>query len=110
MNKTVLILGLIFIPAVSFAQKADLELNKIIAVHQVGDESKAGFDFFSADFVHECGGKSSNRFRSYSRYDGVAERKFTLVLAAFSDNLKLSVETLGCEGNAMKVGRIGVRR
>ncbi len=110
MNMVFLTLGLILIPTISLAQKVDIELNKIIAVHQIGDESKAGFDFFSADYVHECGGKSSNRFRSYSRYDTVAERKFTLVLAAFSDNLKLSVETLGCEGNAMKVGRIGVRR
>lgn len=110
MNMVFLTLGLILIPTISLAQKVDIELNKIIAVHQIGDESKAGFDFFSADYMHECGGKSSNRFRSYSRYDAVAERKFTLVLAAFSDNLKLSVETLGCEGNAMKVGRIGVRR
>ncbi|MEN9464717.1 MAG: hypothetical protein RL217_898 [Pseudomonadota bacterium] len=110
MNKAFVTLGLILIPAISLAKKTDIELNKIIAVHQIGDESKAGFDFFSADYVHECGGKSSNRFRSYSRYDGVTDRKFTLVLTAFSDNLKLSVETLGCEGNAMKVGRIGVKR
>lgn len=82
----------------------------VIAVHQIDDEALASFDFFSAEMGHECGGKPSNRYRSYSRFETVAARKFELVVSALTQGFKLNAETLGCEGNAMKVGRIGVRK
>lgn len=94
----------------SWAATKEVPSLKVIAVHQIDDESKAAFDFFSADYVHDCGGKPSNRFRSYSRNEAVAERKFLLVLAALEQGYQLSTEVQGCEGSAMKVSRIGVRR
>lgn len=98
------------------AHATDQDANKtmhalsVVALHQIDDEARAGFDFFSSEYAHECGGKPSNRFRSYSRYDVVAERKFQLVLSALEHGSLLSVEALSCEGNAMRVGRIGVRK
>ena len=82
----------------------------VIAVYQLDDESNASFDFFTAEKKHACGGKPSNRFRSYSRYESVAERKFQLLRDAFSQKVQLSVNTLSCEGDAMLVGHIGIRR
>ncbi len=80
----------------------------IISVYQVGDYSDAGFDFFTSQKTHKCGGKMSNRHRSYSDNRNVADRKFQLVLAALNFQHKVTVKALGCEGNAMLVDYIGI--
>lgn len=107
--KALIILSL-FINGLAFAETIELPPLKVIALYQIDDESKAGFDFFTAEAAHSCGGKESNRFRSYSRHDAVAERKFQLVLSALNNEFLINTQSLGCEGNALKVGRIGVRR
>ncbi|MAD45044.1 MAG: hypothetical protein CMI02_00545 [Oceanospirillaceae bacterium] len=91
---------------------ADETLNNltVISVYQIDDESSAAFDFFTSERVHKCGGMASNRFRSYSRFDHVAERRFRLVTDALAYHYRLSISLEGCEGKAMKVGFIGVRR
>ncbi|MDK2777061.1 MAG: hypothetical protein KYX62_05315 [Pseudomonadota bacterium] len=83
---------------------------KVIAVYQTEDERSAPFEFFSSEKLHRCGGKASNRFRAYSRYSEVAERKFQLVRDAFAQQATLRVSTAGCEGTAMLVEGIGIRR
>lgn len=102
-------LAILFIPCTLAATKEVASFH-VIAVHQITDESKAAFDFFSEEFAHDCGGKASNRFRSYNRQDAVATRKFTLILQALEHHYQVSVEPLGCEGDALKVGRIGIRK
>ena len=110
MKLLLVFLSLGLLSVASFGATKEVPSLKVIAVHQIDDESKAAFDFFSSDYVHDCGGKPSNRFRSYSRNEAVTERKFLLVLAALEQGYQLSTDVLGCEGNAMKVSRIGVRR
>lgn len=100
---------LTFLTLPSLAESKDISLKKVIAVHQVSDEAMASFDFFGDEMSHQCGGKPSNRFRSYSKYTEVAARKFTLVMAAFEKGYPLNMQALGCEGSALKVGRIGIR-
>lgn len=80
----------------------------IISVYQIEDESDAAFDFFTTQKTHKCGGKLSNRHRSYSDDRIVAERKFRLILAAFNHQHKVSVKSLGCEGKSMLVDYIGI--
>lgn len=81
---------------------------KIISVYQIEDDSNAGFDFFTSLKSHKCGGKLSNRFRSYSDHKEVAERKFKLVLAALNFKYNVSIKSLGCEGRSMLVDYIGI--
>lgn len=100
---------LLLTPDVALADDKAKSLT-VIAIHQIDDEALASFDFFTAEMGHECGGKPSNRYRSYSRFETVAERKFELVVSALEHGFSLNVEALSCEGNAMKVGRIGVRK
>ena len=107
--KALIVLSL-FVSGLAFAETKAVRPLKVISRYQISDESKAAFDFFTAEAAHSCGGKESNRFRSYSRHDAVAERKFQLVLSALNNNFLINTQSLGCEGNALKVGRIGVRR
>lgn len=107
--RILIILGLLM-SSLAFAETKELPPLKVISVYQITDESKAGFDFFTAEAAHACGGKESNRFRSYSRNDAVAERKFQLILSALNNDFLVNLQFLGCEGNALKIGRIGVRK
>lgn len=110
MRNLMLFLLMSGLTAPALADEGVVQSTRIIALHQLDDEAMAGFDFFSAEALHQCGDKPSNRFRSYSRNAQVAERKFQLVLTALSQNMNLGFDMLGCEGNAMTVGRIGIRR
>lgn len=101
---------LLLVALPSWAAKKEVPSIQVIAVHQVTDEGKAAFDFFSSEYAHDCNDKASNRFRSYSRHDVVAERKFQLILQALEHDYQVSVEPLGCEGDALRVGRIGIRK
>lgn len=80
----------------------------VISVYQIEDDLKAGFDFFTSQKAHKCGGKLSNRFRSYSDHTDVSERKFQLILTALNFKHSVSVKLLGCEGRSMLVDYIGI--
>lgn len=82
----------------------------VIAVHQLDDEANAGFDFISAERVHQCGGKASGRFRVYSRHHVVGERRFQIAIQALAGKGQLQIRAIGCEGNAMKVDQVGIIR
>lgn len=81
---------------------------KVISIYQIDDRSSNGFDFFTAQKTHKCGGKLSNRYRSYSDYQEANNRKFQLVLAALNNQYRLSIKPIGCEGRAMLVDYIGI--
>ena len=92
-----------------FADENKIEHNlTIISLYQLEGDVHAGFDFFTSKKSHKCGGKMSNRYRSYSDHTVVAERKFQLILTALNFNHKVSVKSLGCEGRSMLVDYIGV--
>ncbi len=79
-------------------------------IYQLKDETNAAIEFFTQQKVHKCGGKPSHQYRSYSDDKVVSERKFQLILAAFKGNYALNVKPLGCEGDAMLVGAVGISR
>lgn len=81
---------------------------KIISIYQIEDDTNAGFDFFTSQKTHKCGGKLSNRYRSYSDHKEVADRKFKIALAALNFQYKVSIKSLGCEGRSMLVDYIGI--
>lgn len=81
---------------------------KVISIYQIEDSVKSGFDFFTSVKSHKCGGKPSNRYRSYSDHKIVAERKFQLVMNALNHNHLISVKHLGCEDRAMLVDYVGI--
>lgn len=90
-------------------QSNKLEGNlKIISIYQIEDEISAGFDFFTSRKSHKCGGKPSNRYRSYSDHKETTDRKFQLILAALNHQHKVTIKPLGCEGRAMLVDYIGI--
>ena len=92
-----------------FAEELKIKNNlKIISLYQIEDDTNAGFDFFTSQKIHKCGGKLSNRFRSYSDNKAVAERKFNLALAALNFQYKVSIKSLGCEGRSMLIDHIGI--
>lgn len=96
------------LPSHGEANKTVKDNLKVISIYQIDDESSAGFDFFTSQKTHKCGGKPSNRHRSYSDYQDVNERKFQLVLAALNHQHNLSIELLECEGRTMLVNYIGI--
>jgi hypothetical protein len=81
---------------------------KVISIYQIDDRSSSGFDFFTSQKTHKCGGKMSNRYRSYSDYKETNNRKFQLVLAALNNQYPLRIKHLSCEGRAMLVDYIGI--
>jgi hypothetical protein len=92
-----------------FAEDSKIKNNlKIISLYQIEDDSSAGFDFFTSQKIHKCGGKLSNRYRSYSDHKDVAARKFQLALAAMNFQHKVSIKSLGCEGRSMLIDYMGI--
>jgi len=92
-----------------FAEESNINNSlKVISLYQIEDDTNAGFDFFTSQKTHKCGGKLSNRFRSYSDHKEVAQRKFELVLTALNHQYKVSIKSLGCEGRSMLVDYIGI--
>ncbi len=81
---------------------------KVISIYQIDDSSSPGFDFFTSEKTHKCGGKLSNRYRSYSDYQETNNRKFQLVLAALNNQYPLRIKHLSCEGRVMLVDYIGI--
>ena len=93
----------------AFADSNKIKNNlNVISIYQIEDDTKAGFDFFTSVKSHKCGGKLSNRFRSYSDHDAVADRKFQLILSGINFKHSISIKPLECEGSAMLVDYIGL--
>jgi hypothetical protein len=93
------------------AQCADkMSQLEIISIYQIEDEEEASFDFFTSKKVHKCGGKLSNRFRSYSTEESVARRKFELILSAMNQGYKVTLSGNECEGRSLLVEFIGISR
>lgn len=103
------LLSFVFITSYAQAKSKMLPPINVIAIYQLEDEEDASFDFFSSKKMHKCGGKASNRFRSYSDNDNITRRKFDLVISAINFKHTLSLRTLGCEGRAMLVDTIGLK-
>lgn len=61
------------------------------------------FDF-SGD-THECG---SNIYRTKTETEEIANRKFSLVLAAYTAGKRLTIDTRGCDGNRMLFGWVRI--
>lgn len=112
--KSLIKLQFLFFSLLIFTASLNAEVDKvkknltIISVYQIEDETDAAFDFFTSQRTHKCGGKLSNRHRSYSDDRKVADRKFQLVLAAFNHQHKVTIKALECEGKAMLVDYIGI--
>jgi hypothetical protein len=105
----------IFISSLLFSSTLYAEQNnkiknnlKVISIYQIDDKSSPGFDFFTSEKTHKCGGKMSNRYRSYSDYKETNNRKFQLVLAALNNQYPLRIKHLSCEGRVMLVDYIGI--
>jgi len=62
------------------------------------------FDF-SGGSNHECG---SNLYRTTAATEDIANRKFSLLLAAFTAVKKVVINTEGCSGNRMKFGWVRI--
>ena len=100
--------ALTFTPMVNGAESNEKNNLLVISVYQIEDDVKAGFDFFTSQKNHKCGGKPSNRYRSYSDHKETTNRKFQLILAALNHQHKVTIKPLGCEGRAMLVDYIGI--
>jgi hypothetical protein len=101
--------SLLFCSTLNAEQNNKIKDNlKVISIYQIDDRSAPGFDFFTSQKNHKCGGKMSNRYRSYSDYQETNNRKFQLILAALNNQYRLSIKPIGCEGRAMLVDYIGI--
>ena len=70
-------------------------------VYQQSFDDSTTFEFAVKNRSHSCG---SNLYRSRSPSDSIAQRKFSLILAAFTSGKKVSInETGACEGSRMVV-------
>lgn len=107
--KNLALLILLAFSSLSLAEGFTTNL-EVTFIYQLKDESNAAIEFFTKQKAHKCGGKPSNQYRSYSKDSVVAERKFQLILAAFNENHALNVKPIGCEGDAMLVGTVGISR
>lgn len=105
----IFILGcFLFSPAQAEANNNEGRNLRVISIYQIEDNVKPGFDFFSTKKAHRCGGKPSNRYRSYSDHKTVADRKFQLVLNALNHQHLINAKLIGCEDRAMLVDYIGI--
>lgn len=67
-------------------------------------DAEKSFDF-SGGNTHECG---SNLYRTITPTEEIANRKFSVVLTAFSAGKKVILNTEGCSGNRMLFGWVRV--
>lgn len=109
-NKLWLVFTLLFVSSLSYAALYDVRGLKVDAIAQLEDDEEAPFDILASNKRHKCGGKSSNRFRVYSEFNIVSERRFSMVMNAMTHGYSLSISTHGCEGSALLVERIKVSR
>ncbi|GEM_PF-1710663 len=102
------VISLVYIHGASAEDKNIKDNLSVISIYQIEDDVRSGFDFFTSKKTHKCGGKLSNRHRSYSDHKEVAQRKFQLLLAALNYQHKVSIKSLGCEGRALLVDYVGI--
>lgn len=60
---------------------------------------------FSGGSEHECG---SSLYRATGTTEDIVNRKFTLLLAAYTAGKKVVINTEGCAGNRMKFGWVRI--
>ncbi|MBA6258241.1 MULTISPECIES: hypothetical protein [unclassified Colwellia] len=93
-KKAIVASVLVFISNFTFAAK-DISSSTVNYVYQL--DSDATVFEFSASVSHSCG---SNLYRVKSPNESVANRKFSLILTAFTTNGKVAFhDTQSCEGN-----------
>ncbi|EAQ65510.1 hypothetical protein MED121_22602 [Marinomonas sp. MED121] len=92
--KLILVFLSFFVPFTAFAAK-DVAISKVEFVYQLDSDSTV-FEFKS-NVTHSCGGSV---YKVKSPNDGVANRKFTMVLTAFVANKNLAFHDTGvCDGS-----------
>ena len=99
MRVTVLFICLL-LPIGVFAESKTI--SKIDYVYVLNTEKS--FDF-SGGQNHECG---SNLYRTNDATEEITNRKFSLVLAAYTAGKKVIINTEGCAGSRMKFGWIRI--
>jgi hypothetical protein len=109
MKKLSLIL-IFLLPFSSHILAKDIYGIEVTAIYQLEDEVNPPFDFQSKHNLHKCGGKKSNHFRVYSDDITTGNRRFKLLLSAFSQQTKISVGTMKCEGKRMITSWIRLSR
>lgn len=100
----------IFTATLASDDRSEINNLSVVSVYQIEDDVRAGFDFFTSRNTHKCGGKLSNRYRSYSDHKEVANRKFQLILSALNNQHKVSLKSVGCEGRSLLVDYVGISR
>jgi len=106
MKKTLMIFALLYanVTLPVFAQGADVYGLTVGYVYQFDSSNSTVFDINIPARPHACG---TTIYRSSSNSDAIANRKFTLVVTAFTANKKIAFRETGeCEGNRMKVAWI----
>jgi len=85
---------------------ADVQGQTVGYVYQFNSSDSTMFDVHVPTRTHECG---SSLYRSTSTSDAIADRKFALILAAFTSNKKISFRETGvCDGNRMKISWVRI--
>lgn len=84
---------MVFVSQMAFAEPKKIE--KISYVYVLDDGQS--FDF-SAGAHHECG---TNIYRTRAADAGILNRKFSLVLTAYTARKRLTINTSGCDGNRL---------
>ena len=95
---------------IASAAKYSVKSMRVESIAQEVDDEEAPFSIRSLNKFHKCGGKSSNLFIVHSEYEKVAKQRFDLVLEAMKNNWTISVSTHGCEGKALVVNQIRLKR
>mgnify|MGYP000438124193 CR=1 FL=1 len=99
MNKYCLLL-LVFFVNTGYAAE-DVRGQTVGYVYQIDHSNSTAFDINVPGRANVCG---STLYRSYSSSDAIANRKFSLVLAAFMSGKEISFHDTGaCEGSRAKI-------
>ncbi len=103
--KKIIFLLFVCISIPSFAAK-DIHRSKVDYVYQLDSDSTV-FEFMS-NVSHSCGGKL---YRVKSPNEAVANRKFSMVLTAFTADKNLAFhDTQNCEGNRSVVAWVRITK
>lgn len=99
MRIVLLVWGLFLSPMIFADAKT---INKIDYVYVLDTEKS--FDFAGGG-NHACG---SNIYRTHAETEAIANRKFSVALAAYTAGQRVTINTEGCSGNRMKFGWIRI--
>ncbi|WP_396587271.1 hypothetical protein [Bermanella sp. R86510] len=89
-----------------YAEQQWVENVFISDLEQRIDDEEAPFEFIGRNKVHECGGKTSQRFIMYGEYPNVQQRRFQLALSALLHKKPLRLLVEGCDKKALIVKRL----